>query len=216
MSGRQDQEPRDSIDRQYLADVNGTGKQRAIPRRPPNMARIERPPATSRVARPQREAPRRRSWLRRLIFWGVVLVVCGALACGIGFAAVNYFAAINAGTGQAQTATDFLTALSNQNYDQAYNDLDAIITVQVAPDDFKQQAQATDKCYGVVTNYSEVQDSAVQNNAHSYSFSYTITRSKLARPYTLRLTLQQNSYGDWKVSSYGVNNDLGPGQLPCS
>jgi hypothetical protein len=216
MQGRQDQEPRDRSSRQYPVDLNGTGKQRAIPRRPPNMARVESPPATSRVARPQREAPRKKHWGRRLIFWGVVFVVCGALACGIGFAAVNYFAAINAGTGPAQTATDFLSALNNQNYDQAYNDLDAIITVQVAPDDFKQQAQTADKCYGVVTNYSEVQDSAVQNNAHSYSFGYTITRSKLAKPYILPITLLQGSYGDWKVSSYGVNNDLGPGQLPCS
>src|ERR1700693_4302386 len=136
MQGRQDQEPRDRSSRQYPDDLNGTGKQRAIPRRPPNMARVENPPATSRVARPQREAPRKKSWRRRLLIWGVVFVVCGALACGIGFAAVNYFAAINAGTGPAQTATDFLSALSNQNYDQAYNDLDAIITVQVAPDDF--------------------------------------------------------------------------------
>jgi hypothetical protein len=216
MQGRQDQEPRDRSSRQYPVDLNGTGKQRTIPRRPPNMARVENPPATSRVARPQREAPRKKSWLRRLIIWGVVFGVCGALACGIGFAAVNYFAAINAGTGPAQAATDFLSALNNQNYDQAYNDLDAIITVQVAPDDFKQQAQTADKCYGVVTNYSEVQDSAVQNNAHSYSFSFTITRSKLAKPYTLSMTLLQGSYGDWKVSSYGVNNDLGPGQLPCS
>ena len=80
----------------------------------------------------------------------------------------------------------------------------------------KQQALATDSCYGKVTNYSEVQDSAVQNNPQSYSYSYTITRSKLAKPYTLRMTVQQDTYGDWKISSYGNNNDLGPGQPPCS
>ena len=143
-------------------------------------------------------------------------MVCGTLAYGIGFAAVNLFNAINAGTGPAQTATDFVSALYNQNYDQAYNDLDATITIQLAPDDFKQQAQAADKCFGVVTDYSEVQDSAVQINAHKYSFNFTITRSKLAKPYTFPMTLQQDSYGNWKVSSYGVNNNLGPGQLPCS
>ena len=216
MQGRQDQEPRDGFSRQYPVDFNGTGRQRAIPRRPPSMARIDHPPATSRVARPQREVPRKTNWRRRLLIWGIILVVCGVLACGFGYAAVNYFAATNAGAGQAITAKDFLAAISNQNYDQAYNDLDAVITIQLAPDDFKQQALTIDRCFGAVTNYSEVQDSAVQNNAQSYSFSYTITRSKLAKPYTLRMTVQQDSNGDWRISSYGNNNDLGPGQPPCS
>ncbi len=198
MQGRQG--PRDRPFNQYPADFNGTGKQRAIPRRPPNMARIDHPPVTR----------------RRILFWGIVFVVAGALACGIGFTAVNFFAAINAPAGAAVTATDFLSALSNQNYDQAYNDLDATITVQLAPDDFKQQAQASDRCYGKVTDYSEVQNSAVQNNPKSYSYNFTITRSKLTKPYTLHLTVQQNSNQDWRISSYGNNNDLGPGQPPCS
>jgi len=214
MQGRQ--EPRDRPFNQYPADFNGTGKQRAIPRRPPNMARIDHPPLTQRVARPQREAPRKKSLRRRILFWGIVFVVAGALACGIGYTAVNFFAATNATAGAAVTATDFLSALSNQNYDQAYNDLDATITVQLAPDDFKQQAQASDRCYGKVTDYSEVQNSAVQNNPKSYSYNFTITRSKLTKPYTLHLTVQQNSNEDWRISSYGNNNDLGPGQPPCS
>jgi len=214
MQGRQG--PRDRPFNQYPADFNGTGKQRAIPRRPPNMARIDHPPVTQRIARPQLEAPRKKSLRRRILFWGIVFVVAGALACGIGFTAVNFFAAINAPAGAAVTATDFLSALSNQNYDQAYNDLDATITVQLAPDDFKQQAQASDRCYGKVTDYSEVQNSAVQNNPKSYSYNFTITRSKLTKPYTLHLTVQQNSNQDWRISSYGNNNDLGPGQPPCS
>src|SRR2546427_7941468 len=190
MQGRQDQEPKDSVIRQYLDDLNGTGKQRAIPRRPPNMARIAHPPPTPRVARPQREVPRKKNRRRRLILWGIVFLVCSVLACGIGFAAVNYFAATSATSGLAVTATDFLSAVSSQNYDQAYNDLDATITVQLAPDDFKQQAQAADRCYGKVTDYSEVQNSAVQNNPKSYSYNFTITRSKLTKPYTLHLTVQ--------------------------
>ena len=216
MQGRQDQEPKDSISRQYLAELNGTGKQRAIPRRPPNMARIDRLPPTPRVARPQREVPRKKNKGRRLILWGIVFLVCSVLACGIGFAAVNYFAATSATSGLAMTAADFLSAVSSQNYDQAYNDLDATITVQIAPDDFKQQALTTDRCYGLVTKYDEIQDSAVQNNAHSYSLSYNITRSKLSKPYTLRMTIQQDSYGEWRISSYSNNNDLGPGQPPCN
>ena len=205
--------------REYPAGVNGngTGKKRGIPQRPPNMARIGQPPTTPRVGRPQREAPRPRNWRRRLVIWGVIFVVCSLLACGIGYAAVNFFAATNANAGAATTVTDFLTAISNQNYNQAYNDLDATITVQTSPEDFKQEAQNDDHCYGPVTNYSEVPDSAVQNNAQSYSYSYSITRSKLAHPYTLRLTLQQDTYGNWKISSFGnSNNDLGPAQPTCS
>jgi hypothetical protein len=220
MPGRQDQggKPWDRASSQHLAAINGngSGKQRGIPSRPPHMTRIEHPPVTPRVGRPQREAPRRKSWRRRLLFWGILFIVCGVLAWIIGYGAFNFFAATSSALGPATTATDFLTALQNQNYDQAYNDLDAVITVQTAPDDFKQQAQADDRCYGVVTNYSEVADSAVQNNAHSYTYSYTITRSKLPKPYTLKMTLQQGTYGDWKISSYGNNNDLGPGQPPCS
>ena len=217
MRGHQDQEPKDRFSRQYSADLNGSGSQRAIPRRPPSMARIDRPSTTQRVARPQREVPGKTNWRRRLLILGIVFVACGVLACGIGYAAVNYFAATSAGAGPAKTAADFLSAISNQNYDLAYNDLDAVITVQLTPDDFKQQALTADHCYGIVTNYDEVQDSAVQNNAQSYSLSYTITRSsKLTKPYTLRMTVRQDSYGDWRISSYGNNNDLGPGQPPCS
>jgi len=220
MSGRgrseQDKEPWDRSSSQYLDSVNGTGKQRAIPRRPPNLARLDTPPATPRVGRPQREAPPPKKWRGRLIIWSIVLVFCCIAAYAIGYGAYNFFAATNSAAGPAITATDFLSALHNQNYDQAYNDLDATITVQTAPDDFKQQAQLNDKCYGAVTNYSEIAGSAIQNSAQSYTYSFSITRSKVAKPYTLKMTLLQGQYGDWKISTYGNNNNLGPGQPPCS
>ena len=220
MWGRQDKEPRDlSFSRRSAAangHSNGIEKRQGIPQRPSNMARIKQPPVTPRVARPQRQASRPTNWRRRLVIWGVIFVVCSLLACGIGYAAVNFFAATKSTAGAATTATDFLNALSEQNYDQAYNDLDATITIQTSPEDFKQDAQNTDRCYGKVTAYSEVANSAVQNNSQSYSYSFTITRSKLSHPYTLRLTLLQDSYGNWKISSFGNNNDLGPGQPPCS
>src|SRR5437764_12949283 len=94
MQGRQ--EPRDRPFNQYPADFNGTGKQRAIPRRPPNMARIDHPPVTLRVARPQREAPRQRSWRRRLLFWAIAFVPAGALACRIASTAIKLLAARSA------------------------------------------------------------------------------------------------------------------------
>ncbi len=216
---------REALDRaisDHLAAVNGTGKQRGIPKRPPNMTRVEQPPPTPRVARPRRETRPPANWRKRLLFWSIILVGCSILACGIGFVAVNFYVATNATAGAATTATDFLSSLSTQNYEQAYNDLDATITVETTQIDFTQQAQAYDKCYGTVTNYSEIANSAtVQGTTQSYS--YTITRSKLTTSYTLRLTLQQDKYGSWKVISYTNNNkatlntnDLGPGQPPCT
>src|SRR5207248_10342316 len=106
MQGRH--EPRDRSSNQYPHNMNGTGRQRAIPRRPPNMTRIDQPPVKSRVARPQREAPRHTSFPRRLLFWGFIFVVAGALACGIGYAAVNFFAATNATAGQLSRPLTFL------------------------------------------------------------------------------------------------------------
>jgi hypothetical protein len=180
------------------------------------MARLDTPPSTPRVARPSREATPPRRWRRRLIISSIILVFSCIAAYAIGYGAYNFFAATNSAAGSAVTSTDFLSSLKNQNYKQAYNDLDAVITVQITPDDFQQQAQLTDKCYGPVTDYNEIAGSAVQNSPQSYTYSFSITRSKLSKPYTLKMTLQQDQEGNWRISSYGNNNDLGPGQPPCS
>lgn len=219
MQGRQGQnkEPWDkSSTSQHLAAINGTGRQRAIPQRPPNMARIQNPPVTPRVGRPQREAAHPRNLRRLFLIWGVVFIVCSLLACVIGYAAVNFFSATNATAGSAVVATNFLSSLKSQDYTQAYNDLSAGITVQASPSDFTQEAQTVDRCYGPVTDYNEIANSAVQINAQSYSYSYNITRSKVPHPYTLRLTVQQDNEGNWKINSYGNNNNLGPGNPPCA
>jgi hypothetical protein len=179
------------------------------------MAHLDQPPTTPRIARPQRQAPSPVNWRRRILIWSGIFVLCSLIAYGIGYAAFNFISATNATAGAALTATDFLSALSTRNYDQVYNDLDATLTIKTPPDEFKQQALNDDRCYGIVTKYSEIAGSAtVQGSTQSYS--YSITRDKLSHPYTLRLTVQQNSYGDWKIISYGNNNDLGPGQPPCS
>jgi hypothetical protein len=188
---------------------NGTGQYRAMPRRPPNLQRVTQPPTTPRVARPQRRPTRQTNWRRRFLIWGVVLVVCGLFACGISYAAVNYFAGINASAASAVAATDFLSAVSAKNYHQAYNDLAAPITVQMTETNFTETAKLEDQCDGPITHFTEVAGSAVtQNNSQSYT--YTITRAKLSHTYAMQLTLQQDAFGNWKVSSYGDNNDLGP------
>ncbi len=204
-------------DRPYtsrLAPTNGTGKRRAVPQRPPGMARvdIEHPPATPRVARPQRREAGPVNWRRRLIILGCLFVICAALACGIGYAAFNLISASNAASGAAATSADFLQQLSTRNYEQAYDDLGANITVTTTQDEFTHAAQLDDKCFGQVTGYTEIPNSAaVQNNTQVYR--YNITRSKLSKPYQLQLTLQQDTYGDWKIISYG--GDLGPRPPSC-
>ena len=103
------------------------------------------------------------------------------LACVIGYAVVNLLNASSTSAGAATTAGDFLAAISSRNYEHAYTDLGAAITVQVTQDEFVQQAQNDDRCYGSVTGYTEIPGSAtVQGNTQSYS--YAITLGKRAQP----------------------------------
>ena len=215
MQGHQgpSKEPRGWFPNKELAGVNGTGKQRMFPQRPPGMARLDQPPVTSRVGRPQRQAPRPTRWRRQLLILAGIFIVCGVLAGAIGYTVVNFLTASSTSAGAATTAGDFLAAISSRNYDHAYTDLGATITVPVTQDEFVQRAQNDDRCYGPVTGYTEIPGSAtIQGNTQSYN--YTITRGKLAHPYQLHLSLQQDSNGNWTVTSYG--NDLGPGQPPCT
>jgi hypothetical protein len=212
MQGKQGKgyDPWDRSSSELLAASNGSGKQRAIPQRPPRMARIDHRPQTQRVSRPQRQNRPRKSWRRRLLILALVFVACGLLAWGIGYALVNYFSAIGSSAGAANTAADFMLALKNRNYDQAYNDLDASITISLTQDAFKQMAQADDQCYGPVTDFNEKAGSATTSaNNNTQSYTYDVTRSKYPKTYPLTLTLQKDPNGNWNISKYD-NNDLGP------
>jgi hypothetical protein len=216
MKGRQGPgyDPWDRSSSESLAAANGSGKQRAIPQRPPGMTRMEHPPKTPRVDRPQRQNQPPKSWRRRLLILVVVFLACGLLAWGIGYALVNYFVGIGSSAGAANTAADFMLALKSQNYDQAYNDLDARITISLTRDAFKQVALADDHCYGQVTDFNEEAGSATtsaDNNTQSYA--YDVTRSKLAKTYKLTLTLQKDPNGNWDITNYG--DDLGPAPPTC-
>jgi hypothetical protein len=193
---------------------NGSGKQRAIPQRPPGMTRVEHPPQTTRVARPQRRPKPPKSWWRRLLMFAIVFVACGLIAWGIGYALVNYFVGIGNSSGAANTAADFLLALKSQNYDQAYNDLDAKITISVTKDEFKQMALADDHCFGQVTDFNEVPGSATTSaDSTTQSYTYNVTRNKLTKTYKLTLTLQKDPDGNWDITNYG--GDLGPTTPSC-
>ncbi len=218
MQGRQGQgyDPWDLSSGKLLAATNGndSGKQRAIPQRPPGMTRVEHPPQKTRVARPQRRPKPPKSWWRRLLLFAIVLAACGLLAGAIGYALVNYFTGIGNSAGAANTATDFLLALKSQNYDQAYNDLDAKITISVTKDQFKQIALADDHCFGHVTDFNEVPGSAITSTDNTtQSYSYNVSRKQLTKTYKLTLTLQKDPDGNWDITSYG--SDLGPTTPTC-
>lgn len=203
-------EPGDRPSARRIVSPNGTGKQPAIPQRPPGMARVNRPSTLPRVARPRREEAEPRRSRRRLITITGILVVIGIFACIGSYALYNLFNGISASAGAATAAGNFLTALSSRNYDQAYQYLGPAITLSMQKDQFTQQAQSLDRCYGAIKNYTEVQGSA-DNQGNNQSYSYTITREKLTNTYTMRITIQQDQYdpNTWKITDYGGN--LGPG-----
>jgi hypothetical protein len=178
------------------------------------MTRVEHPPQSTRVARPQRQPKPPKSWWRRLLVFAIVFVACGLIAWGIGYALVNYFWGIGNSAGAANTTTDFMLALKNQNYDQAYNDLDANITISATKDEFKQMALADDHCFGQVTDLNEIPDSATTSADNgTQSYTYDVTRNKLTKTYKLTLTLQKDPDGNWDITKYG--NDLGPTTPTC-
>ncbi len=195
-----------------LNGLNGTGKQRVPPQRPPGMNRVEQPPQTPRVARPKRKTPKGLG--RGLLILGGVLLLCTIGACVFGYSlGSNFLTSIGASSGAATTATNFLSSVSKHDYESAYKNLGGAVTMQLTLEQFENQAQHDDTCYGFMKSYVEVPDSAVvQGNTQSYT--YTVTREKVPTAYQLRLTLQQDIEASnvWKVTSYG--GDLGP-SVPC-
>jgi hypothetical protein len=212
MQGRpgQGRESGDWPSARRIASPNGTGKQPSIPQRPPGMTRVSRPSTIPRVARPRREVREPGKSRRRLILIAGLLATIAIFACIGSYAIYNLVSGINASAGAATTAGSFLAAISSRNYDQAYQDLGPAITLSMQKEQFTQQAQNLDRCYGAIKDYTQVQGSAT-NQGNNQSYSYTITREKLTKSYNLRLTFQQDQYdpNTWKVTDYG--GDLGPG-----
>lgn len=191
-----------------------TGLHGAIPKRPSNMAHVEPPLRTPRVARPEEarreRKPRSGKWWAGVTVGAVIAVLVLAV---VAYGATNLFLAISANGGAATTASDFLANLQSANYDQAFNDLAPAATAQLSRSQFKQMGQADDRCFGQVTNSSEVANSAVTSVDGSQSYTYNITRSKLKQPYQMQITLRKDASGDWGITSYG--GQLGPGPATC-
>ena len=225
MQGRQGRgkDPWDRPSRDRNDALNGSGKQRTSPQRPPGMARLDTPPAVQRVARPQRQQKPPRSRRRRLLIALIALGIGAMLVFIIAYGLVNYFIGIGNSAGPANTAADFLGNLQGQHYDLAYQDLDATITGTLHPQDFQTMAQANDRCYGSIMDFNEVAGSAViSSDGNTQSFTYSMTRSKLAKPYSLTLTLQKDPNdpnSKWDITKFvdgnGTPNDLGPTPPTC-
>lgn len=226
MQGRQGQDHnRNSWDRsssQALAALkSGTGRQRAIPQRPEGMRRVDlnEPSPTSKLkaVRPARAPQKPRNRKKRLLILGGLILLCGLLALGIGAMAANLYNASNPTVSASTTANNFLSALEVHDYEQAYGSLDASLAIQTPADIFKQRVQADDHCFGNITWYSEVPGSA-QTQDTTQNYDYSITRSKLAKPYVLHLVMKQvddlaTSTKVWKITDYG--DDLGPQTPSC-
>jgi tRNA A-37 threonylcarbamoyl transferase component Bud32 len=136
-----------------------------------------------------------------------IVLLGGLLLCGLGFAAFRHFTAQSPANGTDSAgatalANDFVQALSNREYDQAYNDLGPPVTRQTTRAQFKQEAQSEDRCYGDVTGN---RSNGIPSQGKTLSYRYTLTRVKLHKPYQLQLTLQQNSSGNWQVTDYNSN-----------
>ena len=189
-----------------------TGEYRAIPQRPPNMPYVDENPERRRVPRPDYQPKTRRKLPPKFIMLAATVAIIAIFACAIfGFLVSSFLVgAINQSAGPALTATNFLSALSSKNYTGAYQYLGPGVTIRLNQNDFVQQTQAVDNQYGVITNYTEVNNSAtVQNNTESFTF--TITRAKMSKPYKLTLSLQQDENdNNWKIVDYGQT--LGPTQ----
>jgi len=191
-----------------LNGLNGTGKHRIPLQRPPGMTRVEQPPQTPRVARPKRRTPKGLG--RGLLILGGILLLCTVGACIFGYTlGSNFLAGLGASSGAATTSTNFLSSVVKRDYESAYTDLGGAVTMQLTLEQFENQAQHDDICYGFMKSYTEIPNSAVlQGNTQSYA--YSVTREKMPTAYQVRLTLQQDLEASnvSKVTSYG--GDLGP------
>ena len=138
----------------------------------------------------------------------IVIVLLSLLVCGLIYGVTHYFQTKNAATpitnitGANALSTDFMQAVMNSNYDQAYNDLGPQVT---GKNQFKQSAQSEDRCDGTVKTY---QSTGVTQNGNTVMNNYLVKRTKVAQPYHLTLTLQGDGSGRWQITDYNSDAPL--------
>ncbi len=193
---------------------------------PAELARSTTPSAAHAIPRGNRAQQQKLQKRGRRRFPVVVVNVLGIgaivilIITAIGYGLHSYFNNNGNSAGPNNTAADFLVNLKSQTYDQAYKDLDATITGTLHPQDFLAMAQANDHCFGPITDFNEVAGSVIVSaDGNTQSFTYSMTRSMLANPYQLTLTLQKVADGTWDITKFvdgnGTPNDLGPAPPAC-
>ncbi len=141
----------------------------------------------------------------------VLILLLGLGLCAGSFALYHYFTTRNtaptstSGIPAAATkADDFVNSLAHRTYNQAYGDLSATITNQTSQDQFTQQAQQEDTCYGAVTGDTRM-DNNTTAQGNNLNYVYTLNRGKMSKPYQLHVTLQQDNGGNWQITDYNSN-----------
>lgn len=192
-----------------LAALRATNKHRSVSRplqRPANMGHLNAPPETPRVPRPQREAAPSKNGRRRMFLLigclAVVAIIAGVIGTLLG-------SGILQSSGSGNTAVDFWSNLSTQNYQQAYQDLGPSITLKTSEDAFVKQVTALDQRYGKIVDYKEVPNSARNDNGKQ-SYTYTIKRANYGKEYQVHLVWQDVPNEGSKIIDYG--STLGPTQ----
>ena len=141
----------------------------------------------------------------------IVLLLLGFGLCAGSFALYHYFTTRNTAPtatsgvpAAAAKADDFVNSLQNHTYDRAYSDLGTTITNQTSQNQFTQQAQQEDTCYGTVTGDTRMDNNTTAQGT-SLNYVYTLNRGKMSKPYQLHVTLQQDDGGNWQIIDYNSN-----------
>jgi len=141
----------------------------------------------------------------------VVLFLLGLGLCAGSFALYRYFTTRNTAPvatsgvpAAAVKADDFVNSLMNHTYDRAYSDLGTTITNQTSQNQFIQQAQQEDTCYGAVTGDTRM-DNNTTTQGNGLNYVYTLNRGKMSKPYQIHVTLQQDDGGNWQIIDYNSN-----------
>jgi hypothetical protein len=145
---------------------------------------------------PQPPPPQKKSLRWLWITLGIIggIIVLGCVGCGItAVMGIGFFAKV---AGPTFTATEYYTAIKNQDYSQAYTYWDTSGTTslqgqQATQDAFILVAQAVDTAKGPVTNFS------VQPNTNDPSL-VTVTVTRNGSSYVVQLQLHQVN-GTWKI-----------------
>ncbi len=137
----------------------------------------------------------------------ILVIVLSLLLCTLGFAGYNYLTNRYSPAQANELASNFVTSLANRNYDQAYNDLGSSITDTTSHDAFIAQAQSEDNCLGQITEEQQTGTSSLNGNQ---IYNYAVSRVKLAQPYHLHVTISKDWLGNWSITDYNSDVNLGP------